>query len=109
MKRDDYVKLDNLSDTQNHLMNILWSENREMTLDELTKQINGIFATKWNRGEIRQFMEALVIKEYVRKQRHKLKTYYAALGLENTEQLQEEQDDTHGSNRCTEFRQANRK
>ena len=83
MSADDYVKLDNLSDTQNHLLNILWTENREMTLDELTKQINGTYAAKWNKAEIRQFMETLVIKEYVKKQRHKLKTYYAALCLEN--------------------------
>ena len=82
MNTVDYVKLDNLSDTQNHLLNILWTENKEMTLDELTKQINGSYDTKWNRGEIRQFMEALVIKEYVKKQRHKLKTYYAALSIE---------------------------
>ncbi len=84
MNTVDYVKLDNLSDTQNHLLNILWTENKEMTLDELTKQINGSYDTKWNRGEIRQFMEALVIKEYVKKQRHKLKTYYAALSIESS-------------------------
>lgn len=82
MNTDNYVKLDNLSETQNHLLNVLWTENKEMTLDELTKQINGSYDTKWNRGEIRQFMEALVIKEYVKKQRHKLKTYYAALSIE---------------------------
>lgn len=83
MIKDDYVKLNNLSDTQNHLLNILWMENREMSLDELKNYINKEFATQWNRGQIRQFMDTLVIKEYVKKQRHKLRTYYAALNLDN--------------------------
>ena len=83
MNKDDYVKLNNLSDTQNHLLNILWMKNREMSLDELKTCINQEFATQWNRGQIRKFMDTLVIKEYVKKQRHKLRTYYTALSLEN--------------------------
>lgn len=83
MNTDNYVKLDNLSETQNHLLNVLWTENKEMTLDELTKQLNRAYAAKWSKSQIRQFMESLVIKDYVKKQWHKLKIYYAALSIES--------------------------
>lgn len=46
----NYVRLDNLPDTPNHLLNILWDRNCEMTLVELTEAVNEDFSKHWKKN-----------------------------------------------------------
>lgn len=77
----DYVKLDNLPTAANHLLNILWDRNHEMSLAELMDAVNSDFAAEWNKHEIRMFVRYLLHADYVEEKRHGLKVNYAALGL----------------------------
>lgn len=78
----EYVQLDNIPATANSLLNILWEENRPMTVNELTKLYNQSTSKNWDAREIRQFLNLLVRYDYVETTRHGLKIYYSALGDE---------------------------
>lgn len=53
--KKEYVRMDNMRDTENHLLNILWDRNQAMELDELTMAVNGEFAVNRNKKEIWSF------------------------------------------------------
>ena len=57
------VFLDNLPDTANMILNILWDRNEEMCTAELT-----------------EFINLLIRMDYVEKKRHGFRVYYTALG-----------------------------
>lgn len=76
------VILDNLPDTANIILNILWCENREMTVPELTEAVNREYHTHWEKNDIKQFAEYLVFADYVEKRYRRFKAYYVALGAE---------------------------
>lgn len=76
------VILDNLPDTANIILNILWDENREMTVHELTEAVNREYHTHWGKNDIKQFAEYLVYADYVEKRYRRFKAYYVALGAE---------------------------
>lgn len=76
----DYVQLDTLPNTSNHLLNILWDRNRKMTLDELTEAVNAEFSTHWEKADVKKFAKQLVIKDYAVVKYRGFQRYYAALG-----------------------------
>lgn len=78
--KKEYVRMDNMRDTENHLLNILWDRNKAMKLDELTAAVNSEFAVNRNKKEIRCFLQRLIKSDYVEKERRGLKVYYKALG-----------------------------
>lgn len=76
------VILDNLPSTANMILNILWDENREMTVPELMEAVNRQYHTHWEKNDIKQFADYLVQSDYVEKRYHRLKAYYIALGAD---------------------------
>ena len=62
------VFLDNLPDTANMILNILWDRNEEMCTAELTEAVNEVY------------INLLIRMDYVEKKRHGLRVYYTALG-----------------------------
>lgn len=78
----DYIQLDTLPNTSNHLLNILWDRNHEMTLDELTEAVNAEFSTHWEKAEVKKFAQQLVFKSYAVVKYHGFKKYYMALGAD---------------------------
>lgn len=74
------VFLDNLPDTANMILNILWDRNAEMCTAELTDAVNEEYNRRWEKGMIQEFINLLVRMDYVEKKRHGLRVYYAALG-----------------------------
>lgn len=58
------VFLDNLPDTANMILNILWDRNEEMCTAELTDAVNEVYNRRWE------------------KKRHGFRVYYAALGAD---------------------------
>lgn len=76
------VILDNLPATANMIMNILWEENREMTVPELTEAVNREYHTHWEKRDIKQFAEFLVHSDYAEKRYRRWKVYYIALGAD---------------------------
>lgn len=43
------VFLDNLPDTANMILNILWDRNEEMCTDELTEAVNEVYNRRWKK------------------------------------------------------------
>lgn len=80
MNTSDYICLDTLPTTSNHLLNILWDKNCEMTLEELANATNHEFSTQWSKKEVKQFLSILIQLDYAQTKRHGLKIYYSALG-----------------------------
>lgn len=72
--------LDNLPDTANMILNILWDRNEEMCTDELTEAVNEVYNRRWEKGLIQEFINLLIRMDYVEKKRHGFRVYYTALG-----------------------------
>lgn len=49
------VFLDNLPDTANMILNILWDKNEEMCTAELTEAVNEVYNRRWEKGLIQEF------------------------------------------------------
>jgi predicted transcriptional regulator len=79
---ENYVELDNIPETACRVLNVLWQQNCELTVSELTETVNEIFGTSWSKGDIRQFVTLLVMEEYVERRRRGLRSYYIALGAD---------------------------
>ena len=77
-----YVHLDNLPDTSNHLLNILWDRNHGMSLAELTDAVNKEFYLHWEKEDVKKFLQLLVAKGYAKTIRCGLKKHYIALGAD---------------------------
>lgn len=79
--KKEYVWMDNMPDTENHLLNILWDRNQAMKLDELTDAVNDEFAGNRTRDkkEVRCFLRRLIRADYVEKKRIGFQVYYKAL------------------------------
>ena len=73
------VFLDNLPDTANMILNILWDRNEEMCTDELTEAVNEVYNRRWEKGLIQEFINLLIRMDYVEKKRHGFRVYYTAL------------------------------
>ena len=82
METWEYVEMDNMPKTSCHLLNILWAENRALTLDELTRLVNSNFSGQWTRQDVFLFLRQLLIGDYAEKRRHVFKIYYVARGSE---------------------------
>lgn len=76
----DDVFLDNLPDTANMILNVLWSKEEEMSIVELMEAVNGEYHTRWTKEDIRRFANLLVISDYAEKRHRGWKTYFAAIG-----------------------------
>lgn len=50
------VFLDNLPDTANMILNILWDRNEEMCTAELTEAVNEVYNRRWEKGLIQEFI-----------------------------------------------------
>lgn len=74
------VFLDNLPDTANTILNILWDRNEEMCTAELTEAVNEVYNRRWEKGLIQEFINLLIRMDYVEKKRHGFRVYYTALG-----------------------------
>lgn len=74
------VFLDNLPDTANMILNILWDRNEEMCTAELTEAVNEVYNRRWEKGLIQEFINLLIRMDYVEKKRHGFRVYYTALG-----------------------------
>lgn len=74
------VFLDNLPATANMILNILWDENREMTVAELTEEVNRKYQMRWEKRDIKEFADYLVHSDYVERHYRRFKAYYIALG-----------------------------
>ncbi len=72
--------LDNLPDTANMILNILWDKNEEMCTAELTEAVNEVYNRRWEKGLIQEFINLLIQMDYVEKKRHGFRVYYTALG-----------------------------
>lgn len=72
--------LDNLPDTANMILNILWDRNEEMCTAELTEAVNEVYNRRWEKGLIQEFINLLIRMDYVEKKRHGFRVYYTALG-----------------------------
>lgn len=79
---NDDVLLDNLPETANMILNVLWNYNRKMTVPELTEKVNEQYGKSWTKDHIKQFANLLVSSDYVEKKHRGLKTYYIALGAD---------------------------
>ncbi len=77
------VFLDNLPDTANMILNILWDRNRGMRTNELTQAVNETYHRAWENEVIQEFANLLVGRGYVEKKRRGLRIYYMALGADN--------------------------
>ena len=51
------VFLDNLPDTANMILNILWDRNEEMCTAELTEAVNEVYNRRWEKGLIQEFIK----------------------------------------------------
>ena len=51
------VFLDNLPDTANMILNILWDRNEEMCTAELTEAVNEVYNRRWEKGLIQEFID----------------------------------------------------
>lgn len=71
---------DNLPDTANMILNILWDRNEEMCTAELTEAVNEVYNRRWEKGLIQEFINLLIRMDYVEKKRHGFRVYYTALG-----------------------------
>lgn len=78
--KKEYVRMDNMRDTESYLLNILWDRNQAMKLDGLTAAVNSEYSVNRNKKEIRCFLQRLIKFDYVEKERRGLKVYYKALG-----------------------------
>ena len=78
----EYVEMDNMPVISCQLLNILWAENRALTIDELTELLNSNFASEWPKHDVVMFLRQLLIGDYAEKRHRGFKTYYAALGCE---------------------------
>lgn len=76
------VFLDNLPDTANMILNILWDRNRGMRTNELTQAVNETYHRAWENEVIQEFANLLVGRGYVEKKRRGLRIYYMALGAD---------------------------
>ena len=83
MDTREYVEMDNMTKTSCQLLNILWAENRALTLEELTELLNANFSSDWPKQDVFLFLRQLLIGDYAEKRRRGFKTYYAALGCES--------------------------
>lgn len=77
----NYIELENLPITANHLLNVLWSRNVEMELAELLHTVNTEFSVTWERRDIEHFLLFLISEDYIAVKRRGFKTYYFALGM----------------------------
>ena len=64
METWEYVEMDNMPKTSCHLLNILWAENRALTLDELTRLVNSNFSGQWTRQDVFLFLRQLWIASW---------------------------------------------
>ena len=80
METWEYVEMDNMPKTSCQLLNILWAENRALTLDELTRLVNSNYSVRWSKQDIFLFLRQLLIGDYAEKKRSGFKVYYVALG-----------------------------
>ena len=78
----DMVYLDNLPETANVVLNILWAENRRMTVAELTWRTNQVCHTRWEKRDIKAFANYLVHSDYAERRYHRFQVYYSALGMD---------------------------
>ncbi len=76
------VFLDNLPDTANMILNILWDRNRGMRTNELTQAVNETYHRAWENEVIQEFANLLVGRGYVEKKRRGFRIYYMALGAD---------------------------
>ena len=76
------VFLDNLPDTANMILNILWYRNRGIRTNELTQAVNETYHRAWENEVIQEFANLLVGRGYVEKKRRGLRIYYMALGAD---------------------------
>lgn len=77
------VILDNLPQTSNLLLNILWDRNKAMTLDEMTEVLKAEYEVDMDRKRVSEFVRVLVFGDYVNKRRKGFHVYYSALGMED--------------------------
>lgn len=75
-----YVELGNVPEEANHLMNILWNRNREMSLRELAADLKSEYSMVLDGQEMVNQMELLVDMDYVERREDETDTYYVALG-----------------------------
>ena len=80
METWEYVEMDNMPKTSCQLLNILWAENRALTLDELTRLVNSNYSVRWSKQDIFLLLRQLLIGDYAEKKRRGFKVYYVALG-----------------------------
>ena len=80
METWEYVEMDNMPKTSCQLLNILWAENRALTLDELTRLVNSNYSVRWSKQDIFLFLRQLLIGDYAEKKRRGFKVYDVALG-----------------------------
>ncbi len=78
----DEVFLDNLPRTANQILNVLWSRNRAMAVNELLEAVNVEYMVRLDRREIQKFIKLLVDAEYIEAKRRGFHVYYQTLGLE---------------------------
>lgn len=76
------VFLDNLPDTANMILNVLWDNNRAMRIPELTTQVNNKYGTDWSEDHIKQFAKLLVTAQYAENKYRGFRKYYIALGAD---------------------------
>lgn len=76
------VFLENLPQTANHILNILWDRNTPMTVAQLEEAVNTEYEMQWSRKEIQQFTNVLVRQDYVATKRKGFRLFYYALGIE---------------------------
>ncbi len=60
----EYVFLDNLPETANQILNVLWIENREMSVEEMTERVNQEFSTNRDWETVKQFLKMFVKWDY---------------------------------------------
>ncbi len=83
---NDDVFLDNLPQTANYILNVLWDRNVQMTVAELTEAVNDKYGTQWERKDIQKFVRALVNGDYLDAKRKGLRLYYCPLGWEEAQE-----------------------
>ena len=78
----DYIILDNLPESANMILNVLWDKNREMSLEELTQTVDEEFNRRWHKEDIQTFADYLVKADYILRKRHLFHPYYIAVGAD---------------------------
>ena len=74
------VFLDNLPDTANMILNILWDRNEEMCTAELTEAVNEVYNRRWEKWSDTGIYQSADPDGLCGEKRHGFRVYYTALG-----------------------------